>query len=100
MDPQLVGQCLEDMTKEWVEGNDITNVSFLSTSSRAGLTDEGIKHFKSLKESTLSTYADSHNSMVNFLGCTGKLEDAEYLLQMMPSCLDASKESNTHSVLR
>lgn len=74
------------MKKLNIKPNGITYLSLLSACSHVGLVDEGCNHFKCMVESGCARPTLEHyNALVDILGRTGYLDEAEDLLETLPS---------------
>lgn len=84
-DYKMALQYLENMQQEGLVPNNVTFVSLLSACSRVGLVNEAFHHFKTMtKAHGIIPVVDHYNSMVDILGRTGHLVEAEDLLQTTP----------------
>lgn len=82
---QFASQCFEKMVKEGVTPVDTTFVCLLTACSRAGLVKEGCKYFKSMvKDYGLLPTVDHYYCMVDLFGRSGRLIEAEDILQTIP----------------
>ncbi|XP_076933313.1 pentatricopeptide repeat-containing protein At2g41080-like [Bidens hawaiensis] len=73
------------MEKEGLEPNDITFLSLLYACSHCGLKDDGIKIFNSMTEKyKLAPQLEHYTCVVDLLGRSGRLEEAENVIRSMP----------------
>eukprot|EP00246_Nothoceros_aenigmaticus_P018554 TRINITY_DN9756_c1_g1_i1.p1 TRINITY_DN9756_c1_g1~~TRINITY_DN9756_c1_g1_i1.p1 ORF type:complete len:380 (+),score=45.65 TRINITY_DN9756_c1_g1_i1:3-1142(+) len=81
----LALHCFEDMQQEGIKPNDVTFGCLLVACSHEGLVTEGQKYFKVLVEDrALAPDVSHYNCMVDLLGRSGRLDEAEEMLQTMP----------------
>ncbi|XP_015885617.3 pentatricopeptide repeat-containing protein At4g08210 [Ziziphus jujuba] len=74
-----------EMVKSGLKPNEITYLGVLSACRHAGLVDEALAIFNSMKtEKGLETYVEHYNCMVDLLGQAGRFEEAEKLITAMP----------------
>lgn len=82
---RLVQQCLWDMIKEGTKPDERTFLSILAACSHVGDIDQGREYFVSMVEYFGVTHSAEHfNCMVDLLGRSGHLKDAEFFLASMP----------------
>jgi pentatricopeptide repeat protein len=81
----VVRKLFNILCEEGVEVNEVTFICFLSACSHAGLVDEGL-HYISLMVSdyNISVNWEHYACMVDILGCSGLLGEAEDLIKTMP----------------
>jgi pentatricopeptide repeat protein len=73
------------MTENGVEPNYVTFVGVLSACSHAGLADEGLHHFDSMKTKyAIEPGTEHYASVVNLFGRSGKLQAAKEFVEKMP----------------
>lgn len=74
-----------EMGKEGVKPDSITFVSVLAACSHAGLVDEGCRYFDCMKrDHGIEPTAEHYLCMVDLLGRTGRLHEAEDYIKKMP----------------
>lgn len=82
---KLALQCFCDMRREGLVPDDTTFVSILSACSHAGILNIGCCHFESMRVNYgLAPAVDHYMCMVDLLGRTGCVKEAEALLQTVP----------------
>lgn len=75
----------EEMLEEHILPDRITFLTVLSACSHAGLVDEGKKYFKTMKEVYGITPGEDHYArLIDLLGRSGNLTEAENVIQSMP----------------
>jgi pentatricopeptide repeat protein len=75
----------ELMCEEGVKPNDITFVCLLSACGHAGLVDEGLRCFTSMSTVyKISAKLEHYTCMVDLLGHSGRLQEAENMIQALP----------------
>ncbi|CAM6054309.1 unnamed protein product [Sphagnum tenellum] len=75
----------ELMCEEGVKPNDITFVCLLSACGHAGLVDEGLRCFTSMSTVyKISAKLEHYTCMVDLLGRSGRLQEAENMIQALP----------------
>ncbi|TKW19087.1 hypothetical protein SEVIR_5G475000v4 [Setaria viridis] len=73
------------MREAGVEPNYVTFVGVLAACAHAGLVDEGLHHFNSMKtEYGIEPGTEHYASVVNILGRSGKLHSAKEFIERMP----------------
>uniref|UniRef100_A0ACD5XLT0 Uncharacterized protein n=1 Tax=Avena sativa TaxID=4498 RepID=A0ACD5XLT0_AVESA len=73
------------MTGHGVEPNYVTFVGVLSACAHAGLVDEGLHHFDSMKtKHAIEPGTEHYASVVNLFGRSGKLHAAKAFIERMP----------------
>jgi pentatricopeptide repeat protein len=78
-------QLFEKMQHEGVKPNNITFVGVLSACSRVGLVDEGCRYFDSMiRDYGIIPRMEHYSCMVNLLGRSGRLGEAEDFVKRMP----------------
>jgi pentatricopeptide repeat protein len=81
----------EQMQQSGMNPNHVTLVCVLSACGHAGLVDEGIQYFHSMKESYhLTPEMEHYCCMVDLLGRAGHLGEAEEFINRMPIKPDAT----------
>jgi pentatricopeptide repeat protein len=84
-------EVFKQMKTEGFEPDRITFVNVLSACNHAGLVDEGHQHFSSMdRDYKIMPTLDHYCCMVDLLGRTGFLQEAEDFIQRMPFEPDAS----------
>ncbi|KAH7414659.1 hypothetical protein KP509_14G004700 [Ceratopteris richardii] len=88
MDYQFAVQCYEEMVKEGIDPVETTYVCLLTACSRAGEWKEGCRYFESMmKQHELTPISDHFYCMIDLFGRSGKLIEADDILQTIPlSC--------------
>eukprot|EP00250_Pteridium_aquilinum_P009902 c19016_g1_i1 orf=418-2880(+) len=82
---QLAVGCFQHMQNAGASPNHATLVCILSVCSHAGLVNEGCAHFKSMRDvNGIVPTVELYDSMVDLLGHSGRLEEAEDLLETHP----------------
>ncbi|KAK0602657.1 hypothetical protein LWI29_035739 [Acer saccharum] len=80
-----------EMKKHGVVPNEITFMGVLGACRHMGLVDEGYRHFNSMiQEYGIEPNIKHYGCMVDLLGRTGMLKEAEKLLETMPISPDVS----------
>ncbi|XP_042512651.1 pentatricopeptide repeat-containing protein At2g44880-like [Macadamia integrifolia] len=74
-----------EMQKEGVEPNEITMLGVLSACNHGGLVEEGKKRFQEMEGHGLSAGVEHYGCLIDLLGRAGHLEEAEQLIEKMPS---------------
>ncbi|XAR49525.1 hypothetical protein NMG60_11032760 [Bertholletia excelsa] len=83
-------ELFNQMEKEGLEANDVTFLSLLYACSHCGLKDEGIKFLKLMVENYgLKPQLEHYTCVVDLLGRSGCLEEAEAYIRNMPLKADA-----------
>ncbi|KAK2655296.1 hypothetical protein Ddye_008348 [Dipteronia dyeriana] len=78
-------ETLDRMIHRGVKPNAITFVSLLTGCSHAGLVDEGLNHFYSMEKTYGVVPREEHYScVIDLLGRSGKLKEAEEFIKNMP----------------
>ncbi|KAG1365431.1 pentatricopeptide repeat-containing protein [Cocos nucifera] len=73
------------MRHEDIEPNYVTFVGVLSACGHAGLTEEGLCHFHSMKDKyVIEPGMEHYASVVTLLGRAGKLQEAKEFIEQMP----------------
>jgi pentatricopeptide repeat protein len=86
----LASAYFEGMQKAGIKPNGVTFLAILSACSHAGTLSEGVEHFNSMwEERNLVPMGNHYNCLVDLLGRTGNVVEAEDLLHTMPYCPDA-----------
>lgn len=84
-DYKLASQYFEKMLTEGLRPVEITYICLLTACSRAGLVKEGCHHFKSMiKAHGLTPTLDHYYCIVDLFGRSGRLAEAEDVLQTLP----------------
>lgn len=85
------GQCrlarcfFEDMKQQGLQPNHVIFTSILAACTHAGLLEEGVEYFKSMKQDHgIAPGIEQYSCLVDLLSRTGCLKEAEDLLQSMP----------------
>jgi pentatricopeptide repeat protein len=79
-------QCFEDMQKEGIKPDTVTFTCLLNACSHASLVSEGITYYKSMREQyKIVPTIEHHTCIIDLLGRSGKLYEAENLLSLYPS---------------
>ncbi|KAH7278253.1 hypothetical protein KP509_38G032700 [Ceratopteris richardii] len=86
---RLALESFEAMKQAGAKPNSMIFTSVLSACSRAALTEEGRRHFRSMKDSGIIPTVEHFNCMISLLGRTGFLIEAKELLGSMPVSPDA-----------
>uniref|UniRef100_A0A803M161 Pentatricopeptide repeat-containing protein n=2 Tax=Chenopodium quinoa TaxID=63459 RepID=A0A803M161_CHEQI len=80
----------EAMTREGLEPDAVTFVGVLSACSHAGLVEEGYSHLSSMsKDYGIEPHLRHYSCMVDLLGRSGRLKEAESFIHSMPIKPDA-----------
>ncbi|KAL1818005.1 hypothetical protein ACET3Z_020579 [Daucus carota] len=83
-------QLFNQMEQKGLEANDITFLSLLYACSHCGLKDNGVAFLNSMKEKYgLEPHVEHYTCMVDLLGRSGRLEEAEAFVRSMPVKADA-----------
>uniref|UniRef100_A0A0A8ZXG7 Pentatricopeptide repeat-containing protein n=1 Tax=Arundo donax TaxID=35708 RepID=A0A0A8ZXG7_ARUDO len=78
-------QVFQLMREAGVEPNYVTFVGVLSACAHAGLVDEGLQHFNSMKtKHSIEPGTEHYASVVNLFGRSGKLHAAKEFIEQMP----------------
>ncbi|GFS41077.1 pentatricopeptide repeat (PPR-like) superfamily protein [Actinidia rufa] len=71
----------DEMVKEGINPDYISFIGVLFACSHTGLVDQGRGHFTSMTEQYgIKAGIEHYNCMVDLLGCSGQIEEAEYLI--------------------
>ncbi|CAL9088462.1 unnamed protein product [Musa acuminata var. zebrina] len=71
--------------QQWGQEPDlVTFVGVLSACSHAGLVEEGLKYFESMKNHGLVPQTEHYSCVIDILGRTGKLNEMEDFIKRMP----------------
>ncbi|XP_020113764.1 pentatricopeptide repeat-containing protein At2g41080 [Ananas comosus] len=83
-------QLFKEMMKEGIEPTEITFLSLLYACSHSGLKEQGMEFFKLMTETyKLMPNVRHYTCMVDLLGRSGLLQEAEALIKSMPVSADA-----------
>ncbi|KAI3845508.1 hypothetical protein MKW92_033144 [Papaver armeniacum] len=83
--PEEALQYFELLLKSGTKPDHITFVGVLSACTHAGLVDKGIEYFNSISEKHgLSHIVDHYACLVDLLGRSGRLDEAEEIVDKMP----------------
>lgn len=82
-------QCFEEMLQEGVEPDDVSFICLLVACSHEGLVNEGQRYFDMMKECHVVPTLSHYNCLVDLLARSGRLDEAENVLQTMPLESDA-----------
>lgn len=83
-------ELFERMEEEGLEANDVTFLSLLYACSHCGLRDKGIYFFNLMVEKYgLTPQVEHYTCLVDLLGRSGRLEEAEGYIRSMPVKADA-----------
>ncbi|OVA07054.1 Pentatricopeptide repeat [Macleaya cordata] len=83
--PEEALQYFELLLKSGTKPDHITFVGVLSACTHAGLVDKGLEYFNSISEKHgLSHTADHYACVIDLLGRSGRLEEAEEIIDSMP----------------
>ncbi|KAI5661931.1 hypothetical protein M9H77_21254 [Catharanthus roseus] len=78
------------MEKEGLEANEVTFLSLLYACSHCGLKDKGLELFDLMMDKyRLQPKVEHYTCVVDLLGRSGRLEEAEWLIRSMPVKADA-----------
>ncbi|KAF6994691.1 hypothetical protein CFC21_011332 [Triticum aestivum] len=78
-------QAFDGMTSSGIRPNHITYVSLLTACSHAGLVDDGLKYFNSMKSAHGIEAKEEHYScIIDMYGRAGRLAEAEKFIHEMP----------------
>ncbi|XVF00156.1 hypothetical protein REPUB_Repub03eG0260800 [Reevesia pubescens] len=78
-------QLFNDMQKGAIKPNDVTFLSVLSACSHAGMVEEGLSYFTSMKRDFgIEPAMDHYGAVVDLLGRAGRLDEAWNFIQKMP----------------
>ncbi|XP_016194180.1 pentatricopeptide repeat-containing protein At2g44880 [Arachis ipaensis] len=77
-------EAFEMMMHEGFEPNKITMIGVLSACSHCGLVEDGRKWFKAMEKFGLTPQIEHYGCMVDLLGRSGCLDEAEKLIRTMP----------------
>lgn len=81
----LVSDMFDQMLEENIEPNDVTFTALLSACSHSGLVDEGRRLFHTLENTcSIRPSMENYASMVDLLGRSGYLQEAEAVIRSMP----------------
>lgn len=90
--PHEALRLFESLLETGIKPDEITFVGVLSACAHAGLVEEGIAYFKSIKEKHGLTYIQDHYAcVVDLLSRAGKFGEAEDLIKEMPLPMKADK---------
>ncbi|KAL5862327.1 hypothetical protein ACOSQ3_003614 [Xanthoceras sorbifolium] len=73
-----------EMMREGIKPNDVTMIGVLSACNHGGLVKEGKRWFKAMEEFKLTLRIEHYGCMVDLLGRSGCLDEAEQLIKSMP----------------
>ncbi|PQM36052.1 pentatricopeptide repeat-containing protein [Prunus yedoensis var. nudiflora] len=83
-------QLFKEMEQEELEANDVTFLSLLYACSHCGLKEKGIEFFNSMIENYgLKPRLEHYTCVVDLLGRSGRLDEAESMIRSMPVKADA-----------
>lgn len=83
---ELVRQCFQDMQKQGLKPIGMTHTSILAACSHMAQMEDGYNHFENLRDNPGTAPSTEHiNCMVDLLGHSGCLNEAEAILQTMPT---------------
>uniref|UniRef100_A0A7N0TDW4 Pentatricopeptide repeat-containing protein n=1 Tax=Kalanchoe fedtschenkoi TaxID=63787 RepID=A0A7N0TDW4_KALFE len=83
-------QVFAEMPKKVIKPDEVTFVGVLTACSHAGLLQEGQKHFEDMSDVyNLSPLPEHYGCMVDILGRSGLIDEAEEFIQKMPIEPDA-----------
>ena len=78
-------ELFEEMQEAKIEPNIITFVGLLSACAHAGLLNEGMRYFESMKRDyNIEPGVEHYGCLVNLLGLSGRLDQALQLIKKMP----------------
>lgn len=81
----LVLDMFDQMLEENIKPNDVTFTALLSACSHSGLVDEGRRLFHALENTySIRPSMENYASMVDLLGRSGNLQEAEAVIRSMP----------------
>lgn len=84
-------ELFEEMQKTRIKPNIITFVGLLSACAHAGLLDEGLRYFESMKRDySIEPGVEHYGCLVNLLGLSGRLDQALQLIKRMPMKPDSA----------
>ncbi|KAL6839299.1 hypothetical protein ACP4OV_030971 [Aristida adscensionis] len=84
-------QVFQQMREAGIEPNYVTFVGVLSACAHAGLVDEGLQHFNSMKANYgVEPGTEHYASVVNLFGRSGKLYAAKDFIERMPTKPEAA----------
>lgn len=83
-DYKMALQYFKGMQKQGLKPDDVTFLSLLSACNHAGLVDEGLLLLKSTIDHGVELQAEHYNCIMDLLGRTGHLEEAEVMLETLP----------------
>ncbi|KAL2548380.1 Pentatricopeptide repeat-containing protein [Forsythia ovata] len=84
-------ELFQEMQRAKVEPNEITFVGLLSACGHAGLLDEGLRYFDSMRDDyNIKPGVEHYSCLVDLLGRTGDLDRALELVKSMPMKPDAA----------
>ncbi|GAV82423.1 PPR domain-containing protein/PPR_2 domain-containing protein, partial [Cephalotus follicularis] len=89
-DGQAALDLFQQMQLSGVRPDDVTYLSVLSACSHAGLVEQGWIIFKSIKENGISPKMEHYACMVDLLGRTGYLDEADDIVKKLPGKPSAS----------
>ncbi|KAJ9683894.1 hypothetical protein PVL29_016412 [Vitis rotundifolia] len=85
-------ELFQEMQNAKIEPNIITFVSLLSACAHAGLLNEGLRYFESMKRDyNIEPGVEHYGCLVNLLGLSGRLDQALELIKTMPMKLTSPK---------
>ncbi|WMV53342.1 hypothetical protein MTR67_046727 [Solanum verrucosum] len=83
-------EMFKKMEQMKIKPNELTFLAVLSACAHAGLVEEGKSIFRRMKDSSLMPTLKHYSCMVDLLGRSGNLDDAETLVLSMPIARDAA----------
>jgi pentatricopeptide repeat protein len=80
----LAQECLQAMQSQGLKPDSTTYVSILAACSHAGMVDDGYWYFTSMARDRITPNVEHFNCMIDLVGRSGYLNDAQKLLRSMP----------------
>lgn len=81
---EMAGKCFEEMRQQGLQPDEATFTSLLVACCHGALVDAGQQYFKMMVEYKIAPSVYHYSCMVDLLGRSGRLDEAEQLLQGMP----------------
>lgn len=83
-------ELFDEMVASGIRLDHVVFIGVLSACSHAGLVDEGLKHFNSMKAYNVSPSLEIYGCIVDLLGRAGRVNDAYEVIEKMPFEADES----------
>ncbi|KAI5065700.1 hypothetical protein GOP47_0020395 [Adiantum capillus-veneris] len=77
-------ECFSDLCSSGLQPDDVTFMCLLSACSHAGQVDQGVHHFKLMRERRIAISIEYYNLMVGLFCHAGCFQEAEEMLECLP----------------